>query len=185
MPEEISDISRQRIAALYPGLRPLVFRVLQDAFNIFKQAMNVAQGMRSMGEQQALYAQGRESFNGSWVITDVARIVTNARPGLSYHSYGLAFDCAFAGGDPYLAKLSEGDQTAHWQKYGEIVTAHGLYWGGNFRLKNGAKDLPHAELAYGLQIHECLELYTQGGIKGLWAYIDKIRGVEVGTDWKL
>ena len=41
-------------------------------------------GMRSMEEQSALYQKGRT--DGS------KKIVTKARPGESYHNYGLAFD---------------------------------------------------------------------------------------------
>lgn len=40
-------------------------------------------GFRSFEEQLALFAQGR---------TKPGRIVTKARPGESYHNYGLAFD---------------------------------------------------------------------------------------------
>ena len=40
-------------------------------------------GMRSMEEQSALYQKGR---------TTKGKIVTKARPGESYHNYGLAFD---------------------------------------------------------------------------------------------
>ena len=40
-------------------------------------------GFRSFEEQAALYAQGRTKGN---------KIVTKAKPGESYHNYGLAFD---------------------------------------------------------------------------------------------
>jgi hypothetical protein len=40
-------------------------------------------GMRSMEEQAALYAKGR---------TQPGKIVTQAKPGTSYHNHGLAFD---------------------------------------------------------------------------------------------
>jgi peptidoglycan L-alanyl-D-glutamate endopeptidase CwlK len=40
-------------------------------------------GRRTMEEQAALYAKGR---------TSKGKIVTKARPGESYHNYGLAFD---------------------------------------------------------------------------------------------
>ena len=42
-------------------------------------------GRRTMEEQAALYAKGR---------TSKGKIVTKARPGESYHNYGLAFDWA-------------------------------------------------------------------------------------------
>jgi peptidoglycan L-alanyl-D-glutamate endopeptidase CwlK len=40
-------------------------------------------GRRTMEEQAALYAKGR---------TIIGKIVTKAKPGESYHNYGLAFD---------------------------------------------------------------------------------------------
>jgi len=43
----------------------------------------VLSGLRSYQQQAALYAQGR---------TKPGKIVTNARPGSSWHNYGLAID---------------------------------------------------------------------------------------------
>jgi peptidoglycan L-alanyl-D-glutamate endopeptidase CwlK len=43
----------------------------------------VLSGLRSYAQQAALFAQGR---------TKPGKIVTNARPGSSWHNYGLAID---------------------------------------------------------------------------------------------
>ena len=97
---------------------------------------------------------------------------------------GLAFDCAFAGHDPYLVNKPVEDQQYKWATYGKIVTDNGLSWGGNFQLTNGARDLPHAEMTYGLRIEECLELYCSAGIEAVWTQLDKLRNVEVGLNWE-
>jgi len=176
MNDPITDISKQRVALLYPGLRPVAEQVLESCFAFFKQPMNITQGMRSMDEQFHLYQLGRQLTDGTWRFVDPHKVVTNAMPGLSYHNYGLAFDCAFCGDDPYLEKKDALTRSQAWNDYGNIVKAHGLHWGGDFKLKNGAKDLPHAEMSYGLGIHECLELYSRGGIQSLWAHIDHMKG---------
>ena len=84
----VSTISQMRIHTLYPGVRTLAYRVLQDAYDSFRQAMNVTDAYRSMDEQFNLYKLGRELVEGTWKIKDFNKIVTNARPGLSYHNFG-------------------------------------------------------------------------------------------------
>jgi len=93
--------------------------------------------LRSFKTQAALYAQGR---------TAPGRIVTNARPGHSYHNYGLALDVVPT---QLLALLNWGDtadcQTRTndlWNEVGMIGKAIGFRWGGDFIR---FKDRPHFE----------------------------------------
>lgn len=172
-----SEISKQRIAKLYPPMRASAYLVIEDYYIMTKRKIGIAQGMRSFEEQEALYAKGRTDLSGP--------IVTNARPGLSYHCYGLAFDAAFIGADPYLEKEPADMKRDLWKLYGEVGQSHGLRWGGSFRLANGSNDLPHLERSFGLSIAECLEMHSRGGLKAVWATIDKIRGVPDGQDWGL
>lgn len=73
---------------------------------------------RSKEEQAELYAQGR---------TKPGKIVTYAKPGYSYHNYGLAFDCVpLANGKP----VWDIDDPV-WQKLGEVGRALGIEWGGD------------------------------------------------------
>lgn len=183
-PPVVSQLSRERIHVLYPGLRSLAFRVLQDCYDSLGRPMNVTDSYRSMDEQLSIYKLGRELTGGTWRIIDPKKIVTNARPGLSYHNFGLAMDCAFQGSDPYLTTCSPQDHAQKWGIYGKIVTEYGFKWGGNFRLRNGSHDLPHAEMSFGLRIEECLELYSSGGLRAVWAQLDRIRNVEVGINWQ-
>ena len=180
----VTDISRQRIDKLYPGIRPIAFRVLNDIRILSGRGMNIVQGVRSFDEQARLYAIGRTLVGIQWVISDSPKIVTNARPGLSWHCYGLAFDCAWQGFDPYLRNESVTTKDGLWSQYASVVRSHGMIAGHDHRLINGVIDKPHAEMSYGFTIGQALELHSIGGIHAVWAYCDKLRGVEEGEGWK-
>lgn len=173
---EVGRATRLRIESLYPGVRPLAYRVLEDVARITTRAVGIAQAARTVEYQDALYASGR---------TIEGPIVTNARGGTSWHNYGLAFDIACVGSDPYLRKEAPHERDLLWTSYGRIVVAHGLEWGGNFKLVSGVRDLPHAQLHYGLGINEAFELYRNGGRSAVWAYLDRLRGVPVGEGWEV
>ena len=120
--------SQARIASLDPSLRPLALALLETAWQD-GIALVVVGGLRTLAEQQALYDRGR---------TTPGPIVTNAKPGSSWHNYGLAFDVAIlAGGaatypnDAYL-----------WDRVGDAGRRVGLQWGGDFV---SFKDRPHFE----------------------------------------
>lgn len=92
----------------------------------------IVQSFRSSAEQAKLYAKGRPGG-------PPGPIVTNAKPGTSYHEYGLAFD---------VAVLKDGKPTwpndiALWTSIGTMGEALGLKWGGRFP---GLKDYGHFEL---------------------------------------
>lgn len=99
--------------------------------------MVVTDGLRTLAQQQALYAKGR---------TRPGPIVTNA-DGVRHRSnhqahddgYGHAVDCTFVDehGQPTW------DETLPWNVYGTTVLAVGLRWGGLFR---SPVDRPHVEL---------------------------------------
>src|SRR5205814_6706568 len=80
-------ISIQRANQLHPRLRDEVASII-DAIELTwppNMKVRIVQGLRTIDEQNALYAQGR---------TKDGQIVTNAKGGSSYHNYGLAFDFA-------------------------------------------------------------------------------------------
>lgn len=85
-----------------------------------------------MAEQQNIYDQGR---------TSPGAIVTNAKPGDSYHNYGLAFDVV-----PVAYKTLPDWNPAGplWQKVGAIGKSFGLEWGGDWT--PAKRDLPHFQL---------------------------------------
>ena len=96
--------------------------------------MVVIQGVRTVAQQQALYAQGRTT-PGS-IVTYKDGIVHKSNHQPHADGFGHAVDCAFYGPDPFA-------DTHPWEAYGEAVEASGLVWGGRW---TGLVDRPHAEL---------------------------------------
>lgn len=91
-------------------------------------------GYRTNAEQAALYAQGR---------TRPGRVVTTAPATWSVHEYGLAFDIAFVGSNPYPS------DNRLWERLGAIGEALGLSWGGRWA---SFPDRPHFQWTDGLTI---------------------------------
>lgn len=121
------------MAQLHPDLLAKLGRVLA-AMSALGFPMKVTSGVRTVAQQQALYARGR---------TTPGRIVTNA-DGIQKRSnhqphpdgYGHAADCAFAGPDPF-------GEAQPWAAYGACARAVGLVWGGDWTT---FRDRPHVEL---------------------------------------
>jgi peptidoglycan L-alanyl-D-glutamate endopeptidase CwlK len=129
--------SEARIARLEPVIQSKA-RALLDAARAQGIELTVTQGLRTMDEQAALYAQGR---------TAPGQVVTNAKPGSSWHNFGLAFDVAVVvNGKPTWPS----DQTL-WDKIGELGKAQGLVWGGDFQ---SFKDMPHFQYTGGLTLEQ-------------------------------
>jgi len=120
---------------LHPELKKKALQLINEAAKS-KLYIKITQGLRTIAEQNALYAQGR---GGS------GKIVTNAKGGQSYHNYGLAFDFAFTGADPYKGNFAA---------VGAIGKRLGLEWGGDWPI--GKKDMPHFQLTFGLSIKQLL-----------------------------
>jgi peptidoglycan L-alanyl-D-glutamate endopeptidase CwlK len=128
--------SRSLIDKLHPSIQPMAYKLLDAAWEQ-KIPLVVTQSLRTLEEQQALYDQGR---------TKPGDIVTKAKPGTSWHNYGLAFD---------VAVLDENGQPAWpenaklWKQIGDLGKSVGLAWGGDFVTIN---DRPHFEHHPGLTL---------------------------------
>ena len=103
-------------------------------------AMESGECLRTVAEQDALYAKGR---------TAPGSIVTNAR-GKSYssmHQWGVAFDFYLKmdiDGDGKTSDDVYNNATKAFNKVGAIGKKLGLEWGGDWR---SIKDLPHLQLS--------------------------------------
>lgn len=136
--------SLKRIALLHPIVGAAAEKVIRQAY---AEGINieVVQGLRTMDEQAALYAQGR---------TMPGDIVTNAKPGSSYHNYGLAFDYALLYADGSDVSWIVNDQ---WRRVGTIGESLGFVWGGRWTMqKEGIVDFPHLEMNFRLSISDLL-----------------------------
>jgi len=103
----------------------------------------VSLGMRTIAEQNALYAIGR-SLAG--------RKVTNACGGFSWHNFGRAVDLVLVrdGGVIEWENLdTNADGMADYSQMGQMAKNHGFIWGGDFK---GLADFGHIEYHPGLTL---------------------------------
>lgn len=144
--DEVRSKSAARLgglnAAVLAGANALIQRSYAQGIPIV-----ITQGVRTMAEQNALYAQGR-SKPGS--------IVTNARGGFSYHNYGLAIDFALLLPDGRSVSWDmkrDGNQSnvPDWQEVVREAKGLGFEWGGDW---TSFKDYPHLQMAFGLTIDQ-------------------------------
>ena len=128
--------SAATIANLDPVIRPfaekLLVRAAQDGLRLV-----VVSGYRSMQEQEKLYAQGR---------TEPGEIVTNAKPGSSWHNFALAFDVASIDASGNIVWPND---SSFWSRVGQIGREVGLEWGGDFA---SFPDRPHFQYRGGLSL---------------------------------
>jgi RHS repeat-associated protein len=125
-----------RINTLHKSLRVQARLTINLTQYATGQTFRVAQATRTIEEQNALYAQGR---NG-----DRRPIVTNARGGESYHNFGRAFD---------VVEIRNGE--AVWKGDMSVIvpTAKilGFEWGGDWPK---FPDYPHFQNTGGYELSE-------------------------------
>lgn len=125
-------INSRKIEDLYPAVQVKCHAFIADCA---AEGINVliTSTYRDMETQAALYNQGR---------TSPGKIVTNAKPGTSWHNYRCAFDFV-----PLLDGKPDWNDTNKFKRCGEIAESVGLEWGGNF---SSFKDTPHCQYRGGL-----------------------------------
>ena len=124
-------------------LTPAVQQRAKALVNAAKDAgidLLITSTYRSNEEQAALYAQGR---------TKPGAIVTNARPGDSYHNWRCAFDVVpLRNGKPVWGTTGpDGDL---WRKIGEMGEAVELEWAGRWTGK--LREMAHFQYTGGLTL---------------------------------
>lgn len=145
----MNPTSEKRLEKVHPELNKRI-RDLIEAFAQRGIQIEVVQGLRTIAEQNSLYAQGRSK---------PGPVVTNARGGQSNHNYGLAVDlCPFVNGKPDFTT------NATYVAIGAEAVKRGLEWGGNWKK---LIDKPHVQLP-GMSIADCSRLYKKGGLNAVW-----------------
>ncbi len=148
-----------RIALLHPTVANLC-RAHRQLCRDRGVDFRVTATLRSMEEQAALYARGR---NLSGEVVEPSAVVTYTRAGYSWHNYGLAYDVVLlteAGTISWdLAMDGDMDGIHDWQEIGLAGESLGLIWGGRWKK---LRDGPHFEFHPNLTIQAALEL-TRGG----------------------
>lgn len=151
----MNAISEARLKEVHPKLAERV-RSMAEVLLGESIEIQVTQSLRSCKEQAALYAQGR---------TAPGSIVTNAKPGHSWHNFGLAVDVApFNGGIP--------DWNANhpvWKRIVAVGQSVGLLPGSSWRT---FPDWPHFQMTGQLPVSpdDAVRVaFEDGGIEAVWA----------------
>ncbi|WP_018752159.1 M15 family metallopeptidase [Paenibacillus sanguinis] len=126
--------STPKLSGLYPIVRQATERLIERSYAAGVPIL-ITQGLRTIAEQDALYAQGR---------TKPGKIVTNARGGYSNHNFGMAIDFCLLKPD---GKNVSWEVSPAWLQVVEIAKSLGFEWGGDWKK---FKDYPHFEMTFGL-----------------------------------
>lgn len=148
-------ISIPRVRQLHPKVSNEVAETIGqiEAGWHINVAIRIVQGLRTIEEQNEIYAQGR---------TKPGKIVTYARGGSSYHNYGIAFDFALLfdkDGNGTYESLSWDNNNPHWKEVVRAFELKGWYWGGQF---SSLKDYPHLQKTFGYGWRGLLKKYQAG-----------------------
>lgn len=130
------------IDQLHPKVRADFKAFIEECEEQFNLAIRIISAMRTMEEQEKIYAQGR---------TAPGAIVTKAPPGSSYHNWGLAVDIA------PLSVSGEVNYNYDQGKWVGIASQWNITWGGSWA---GFKDLDHWENKMGHNWRDLLDLYN-------------------------
>lgn len=181
----MDPISEQRLAKIHPvlGMKARQLCALASAQSP-AISIRITQGLRTFEEQGALYDQGRVAPGqpcthdgvtwplGSCKVHPYGNVVTNAKPGQSWHNYGLAFDVAVDALQHSPVFVPDWN-AAHptWRKLIQLGQQLGLECGALWRT---FPDTPHFELTGklgdpGLPNPAALFKYHAGGIAAVWA----------------
>lgn len=138
----VKSKSAKRLIGLHPVVRQATERLIEQSFARGVPIV-IVQGLRTIEEQNELYAQGR---------TKPGQRVTNAKGGYSFHNFGVAIDFALLLPDGKsvswdMKRDGNSNREADWQEVAKIGKSLGFAWGGDWK---SFKDYPHFEMTFGL-----------------------------------
>ena len=167
------------LAHVMPELARRV-RLVSDALATQNIIIRVTQGMRTFAEQESLWLKGRD-VNGN--IIDHRAVVTNARPGFSYHNYGLAVDVVpFTNAAQSPIRPDWNIHHPAWQAIVNAAHMQGLTTGATWRT---FPDWPHLQLTdpfpAGAPTTELRTYYANNDVKPLWRAITSYLEVTNGN----
>ncbi len=127
------------IDLLKPKIKKMAMELI-NACNAVGIKIIITQTLRTIAEQDALYAQGR---------TKPGKIVTNAKGGTSFHNFGVALDFC-----PVIDGKAVWNDLSLFEKVGSIGAGLGFEWGGNWK---DFKDRPHLQFTAGYSLKEFMD----------------------------
>lgn len=133
--ENLGSLNRKALAKLEPFIVQVEARLALKGVTV-----EVISGLRSWSAQAALYAQGR---------TKPGKIVTKARPGSSWHNYGLAIDLGLFKNGVYLDERKPAEADKLYAEIGKLAAVHGIEWAGNWK---SFAETPHFQVTFGLTL---------------------------------
>lgn len=133
------------IDKLHPKIQPMALDFIAKAKTAGIE-IKITAGLRTFDDQQKLYNQGR---------TTAGKIVTKAKPGQSFHNYGLAIDIV-----PIVKGKATWDDESLWQKLGVIGESAGFEWGGRWKFV----DKPHFQYPKNTKFTTLLQLKMAGDV---------------------
>ncbi len=162
---------RGKAKRLHPIFRERLVLLAEGLARRGMQAL-ITDGLRTVAEQDALFAQGR---------TKPGPKVTNARGGQSNHNYGLAVDMYPVIGGKVLVDVPRGASVelrrmfnAVQDAIGDEAERLGLFWGARF---HGIRDTPHIQLLpeQELRPSEAFKILNKAGgnLEAVWAEATK------------
>jgi peptidoglycan L-alanyl-D-glutamate endopeptidase CwlK len=161
----MDQISLDRIAQLHPKVREEVKKIFEECVAALGDRVDIriSQGLRTIAEQDALYALGRTVVNpqGRTAKRPFGQIVTNAKGGSSYHNYGLAVDFVLLVDDKASWDTKsdwDGDKVSDWMEVVKIFAKYEWDWGGNWTT---TKDYPHFDKKFGHTITDLKNKYNK------------------------
>ena len=135
--------SEQNIETLLAPVQPLARALIESAADV-GITIKVISGTRSYEQQSSLYEQGRSK---------PGKVVTNARPGSSWHNHGVAFDIGIFQDGKYVPESSL------YKTVSVIGKSIGLEWGGDWKT---ITDEPHYQLTNGKTLAKAIALHEEG-----------------------
>ncbi|MDI3525845.1 MAG: peptidoglycan LD-endopeptidase CwlK [Tenuifilum sp.] len=149
-------ISVERIKKLHPKVRDEVLSIYHELVRQ-KVPIRITDTLRTFEEQEELYSRGR---------TKPGKIVTKAKPGRSYHNYGLALDFCLLMNDGKKASWSRtadlnANQKADWEEIVALFKHYGWEWGGDWA---SFKDYPHLQKTFGFSTSQLLKKVNDGEV---------------------
>lgn len=143
--ENLGSLNKKALAKFEPFLVEVEKAMASKGVTV-----EVISGLRSWAAQAAIWAMGRTKpgLKGGYGEGNYA---TKARPGSSWHNYGLAIDLGLFNGGVYLDESSPDLADQYYSQIGKIAEVHGIEWAGNWK---SFKETPHFQVTFGKTLAE-------------------------------
>ncbi len=139
--DRVLKLNEKRLATLHPHAWAVFERFIDDMAKDWDIRIFVTDALRTYAKQQELYNIGRETQ---------AKIVTNAKPGQSWHNFGRAIDVAFYKNGQITWNGME-NEVDLWAFIGGEAGKRGITWSGNW---TGFSERCHFEYTQGETLDE-------------------------------